>query len=677
MRKFFSFNRSSLRSVMSDQQEVLATQQLAVCQLCKGPALEARLLPCLHTICSPCLEKLIRHHARDRKAGCPTCKVRITDVEDPNDLKLNKLALMLREKNEKELKKQGQTCTACVLDGKEKDKQASLWCTVCKEYFCDKCNKVHQQVQPDKKVHEVIKMSTLRKQGLTGVLKKDKEFCEEHKKEILKFFCNKCSLAICVSCDVADHFDHDKIPIADAAGNHREEIKENVASTESKFALVGEAIEAWAEYEKEIDEAEKSTLEDIDEYANELISLVQSWHKQCLNTLHSAIEKERDEIETRRESYSALKTSFETAMMYSDRLVTQGKDSHIANVKQQVIQRLNELCEINLKKPGSNLAFSFQHTPEIDTAKTFGTLYVEQEDKISTDSSSIGGFDTSFGRKGRADIGEVRSFQVNAITDRLEPWITGVNCTKEGQIIVADHRNNVIKLYDDKGKFQQNIFVNQTLVGKKRFDGPSQSLWDCAWLPDGSIVTASVDGLHIFNINSEVVNVLDSDSEYTSVTVTHKGEVVSYNDTKGLVTIHDHSTGVKIKAFPVYEKHSIGWISKVAIDNSGNILLCDVKNDCVKTFSAVGRLLSQIGRHGKNTGEFIRLRGVCCDIEGNLIVCDKGNHRIQKISNKGVFIKCLMTKADGLDSPSSVVMYDKEKVIVVTDKGVVHIVKVN
>ena len=657
---------------MAEKREARVAHELAVCQVCKAGALNPRLLPCLHAVCSTCLEKLLRQGTNQ---GCPTCHVTLEGVQKVKDLPANNLAQTLLERNERDLKGLGQLCTACSLDGKKKEKSmATVWCTACTEYYCEKCNRIHQQVKSDKKNHEVVRISQLRKPASfrngNTIFKKSKEMCSTHPKEAIRMFCDQCEEPICEVCEKDEHRDHPYLPIEGAASDYRAEIKNTLTTLEDKYNSVQTALDAWNVYATEVDKSEKQTLENIDEYANELISLVQSWHKQCLSTLHSATEKEREEIENKKEAYTGFRSSLETAMLYGQRLLTQGQDGFVTYVKKNVVTRLQDLNEVKIENPGKTFSFSFQKTPNVETAKIFGTLSVEQDDRKPGELFIMKDFPVE---ERKASDDSITSFKATSVTDRLAPWLTGVSCSDKGDIILADHRNNVLKLFTETGTFKRSIFVSTILTGRGRFTGPSQSLWDCAWLQDGTIVTASVDGLHVFNINSELVSTLDDVAEYTSVTVTPSGDIVSYNDTKGHVVIYHASSRKLVRSFSVYEKHSIGWISKVGVDHHGNILVCDVNKDSIKVFAPTGHFILEIGSHGKGDGQFIRIRGVCSDETGNLIAADKGNHRIQKLSLNGSLLKNLMTKAEGLDSPSSVTLFGKTKAVAVTDNGFVHV----
>ena len=51
-----------------------------------------------------------------------------------------------------------------------------------------------------------------------------------------------------------------------------------------------------------------------------------------------------------------------------------------------------------------------------------------------------------------------------------------------------------------------------------------------------------------------------------------------------------------------------------------------------------GVLAGSFGREGVGNGQFRFPAGICMSGDGNLLVCDWGNHRVQKLSCDGVFM---------------------------------------
>jgi tripartite motif-containing protein 71 len=84
----------------------------------------------------------------------------------------------------------------------------------------------------------------------------------------------------------------------------------------------------------------------------------------------------------------------------------------------------------------------------------------------------------------------------------------------------------------------------------------------------------------------------------------------------------------------------------ITCDHDGNILVCDTENHRIQVFKleskfdSKGKFLFSFGGKGRGEGQFLVPRGITCDHNGNIVVCDTYNHRIQVFDSKGKFLFC-------------------------------------
>jgi DNA-binding beta-propeller fold protein YncE len=76
----------------------------------------------------------------------------------------------------------------------------------------------------------------------------------------------------------------------------------------------------------------------------------------------------------------------------------------------------------------------------------------------------------------------------------------------------------------------------------------------------------------------------------------------------------------------------------MCIDGNGNILVADTGNGRIEKFSPTGAFLSMIGTKGSGQGQFAQPNGIAIDRVGNIYVADAGNHRVLKLKPDGTFI---------------------------------------
>lgn len=72
---------------------------------------------------------------------------------------------------------------------------------------------------------------------------------------------------------------------------------------------------------------------------------------------------------------------------------------------------------------------------------------------------------------------------------------------------------------------------------------------------------------------------------------------------------------------------------------TGDIYVADgYGNFCVHHFSSNGKLLNSWGKAGAEPGEFLNPHSILVDKQGRVLVCDRGNNRVQAFKQNGVFI---------------------------------------
>ncbi|KAK6184738.1 hypothetical protein SNE40_007143 [Patella caerulea] len=76
----------------------------------------------------------------------------------------------------------------------------------------------------------------------------------------------------------------------------------------------------------------------------------------------------------------------------------------------------------------------------------------------------------------------------------------------------------------------------------------------------------------------------------------------------------------------------------VCCDRDGNIIIADRSNNRIQIFNQDGCFRHKFGSAGSRNGQFDRPAGVACDSQGRIIVTDKDNHRVQIFTNTGNFI---------------------------------------
>jgi DNA-binding beta-propeller fold protein YncE len=112
----------------------------------------------------------------------------------------------------------------------------------------------------------------------------------------------------------------------------------------------------------------------------------------------------------------------------------------------------------------------------------------------------------------------------------------------------------------------------------------------------------------------------------------------------------------------------------ITVDGNGNVLVADTNNGRIEKFSPTGSFLSVLGNKGTGQGQLAAPNGIAVDRAGNIYVADGSNHRVQKLAPDGTLIADWKGPDAGFYGPRRIAIGPDDSIYVV-DQGRTRIVK--
>ncbi|XP_069103724.1 E3 ubiquitin-protein ligase TRIM45-like [Argopecten irradians] len=334
------------------------------------------VLPCLHSCCSSCLKKSLKHS----KIVCPDCqesfKHESRDISKfPVDTSKKHMVDLYRIKHaSKDIK-----CEQCA-------DLASGRCRECEEYLCPECSQTHDKTKLTK-THTVISLEKLRTSPLESFHCQQSCQLPDHQGHSLVHFCAKpdCNQPICRIC-VDDHPESEGHIIRDI----------NDVYVENKRLLEGYLIhlrqqsnaieQKMSKLEAERDRVKKKedkVEEDFELYFQSCVHALEKRKMELKARLQAARENNEVNINQHIATVQGERKRVSQACKYAENHLTYSDVAEFLVVKDPVLHRVNNLSQKDVTKISNPITSAPKFTPRT-TADDFLKSIPDVDDVIAT-----------------------------------------------------------------------------------------------------------------------------------------------------------------------------------------------------------------------------------------------------------------------------------------------------
>ena len=711
--------------------EVKKAQNNLTCPVCYQLFKNPKYLPCYHSYCEGCLEKM----QVQSKIICPECrkeaKVPAGGVKElPNNFFINRLVddLILKKKvdGEQEVK-----CDEC-----DEDDPVVSFCPECNSFLCHACNDHHKR-NKRYRGHAVVPLTELKDAPIQAKVKIP--LCEEHNEQ-LKYYCETCDELVCMHCTVTNHNGHNHGSVKQMATKHRNELKKITDPVEGMIKNLSEAHDNIEKMMKKTRRRGKEVDKKIDRYYDELLQKLMKQKDEVKQQAHDAVSQKEKAMITQLEEVASMQAKLMSMKELTDTL-EQSSDQEALSAKREVTDRVQQLTnaykKVNIqpvesaamdfvptKEPfpvfGHLFAYVNPHTSEvinlpqstligkkveftIFSKDSNGNYYVKGDSQVFVQLKLFSGDVTAGEVRDKNDGSYMASFVAEQVGEaKLSVSINGEQIKGSPYSIVVGRNYQVInkpsKIIDNNGSMGQPCGV---AFGRNGLWAVADNSKQCVYIFDdkdqlvrkfgsnGSnngqfsnphgVAFDSHNHLYVVDCGNHRVQKFDTNGNYL-LQFGSKGASDGQLNYPFGVTVHnnkvyiaDHSNK-RISVFQTNGKFCISFGSDqlgaptdVAVNANNHLLVANYSNSCIYIYTLDGYYVGKFGTPGFGRGQLNYPHGLTTDLNGFIMVADSGNHCVSIFDNNGSCIHCF----DSNESPNG--QFNSPHGIAVSPNGNIYI----
>ncbi|XP_077984646.1 tripartite motif-containing protein 2-like [Glandiceps talaboti] len=671
-------------------------ENFLICGICTERYKHAKMLPCLHNFCSPCLGKLVK----SGHISCPLCR-RTYEVADgdvanlPDNTFVDGLVEQFR-KRDVEPDKAGK-CEGCEVG------DIVMRCVQCAMTLCENCVRTHRKV-PFSRSHHLMSLDEYRSTKSTDPASVQPPlYCTRHRDNQLKFYCDTCETAICLECTAVHHLqpEHKYRYLEEASKGFKEDLTEMTERLKLKETQASEGKDKVEEITRSLDANYQKAEEKLNEHIEKTVEITTNKIRENGKCLQSTLKNEHDNWKTNLNAqFKELECSegdMANAREFAENLMHYGNAAQLMTAKKGMTSQIQELLTNEIKtEPVAHGYIDFNPSPDFVNADSLGTIvtkcvptcqvsdapkFVRVAEEVNVTLTIKDTMDPAYDVVTKTDIiAEMKTLDDNSEDVKVRDNKDGTFSLVSQGKVVGDHQLSVsvygkpvlgspvmIKVIPHKGLIRK--------IGEKG-SGVGQ-LND----PYGVTLTRSGDvlvcdrcnyRLQLFSSlggNARVINVTGVGSSQfipRFAYVSDNNEIFVTDGGNEQVVVCDEN-GKVIRCFGKGELSSPQGI--VINPVNGMVYVLDRGSKCVGIYNQDGKSLKSFGSKGSGPGQFASPFGLCCTRAGHVIVPDTDNHCVQVFDADGNHLYSFGRKGNGdgeFDRPEYAVE-DKEGNLIVSE----------
>ena len=608
------------------------------CSVCMTKFTDPKQLPCLHSFCLHCLQRIQQTSGIRETISCPECRqnFRIPGDGDLNALPTNfRINSLLDVLAIKECNTSGVECGNC-----DERSGESSYCFQCCSFWCNDCISSHNVIKAYKE-HYTLGLTEFQDQDFENLLKRP-AFCAKpgHEKKELEFFCKVCEVSICNICALTDHDGHAKVALELAANERKLRVKAAIESQKRKAETKMDKIAKLDENCINVQEQAARVKSEVQQFVDNIYAAIEAKKMEIFDDVENQVKESLECLEMQKEEIEQQVKMHETTIEKSKILLERSTNAQIMQPNEfldKIFQEEGDQDDTADRDGGSFTAFVFGNnqllfnhinSEQIGCFKSFLTQTSPQQSSADRKGirEAIVGLETQIVVTTRNAQGEQCYDERDCVTVEITNREGHDYATKAQVQDNKDGTYNISYFAKETGTYQASVKVNGEHVRGSPFEvqvKPRQFRPVLSFGQQGS-------SAGMFNGPWGVAVNEKNEIAVTDICY-HRIQVFSSNGT------HLRSFGRKGD-----QQGEFNYPTGIAFHND-KIIVADRGNNRVQLFSSKGEYLGQFGGEGSRDHQLKSTHGLSVNSDGNVIVADSHNQLVKIFSLGGQFLRKIGT----------------------------------
>ena len=630
------------------------------CSICLDTYTNPKLLPCFHTFCKKCLERLVVQDHDGHTLCCPNC--RQTTLLPPTGVSGLQTAFLINHLFEihaaltKAKEPQKTQCEKC------KKSTATGFCRDCGKFVCVKCTELHQFWE-ELANHQIASLSDIQQEAANLVPPTKKVmYCPKHPEKKLKIYCETCGELICNDCTIRLHQGHNYDLVTDTFPKHKEQVVSSLQPVKQQLATVNKAVQTLDTRTKEIEDQRMTVETDIHKHIDRLHQALEQRRTELVGQLHQLTQQKLKGLAAQRDQCELVQTQLSSCLDYVEGSLKTGSKGEILAMKIPVLKHIEQIT-LDFKIKPSTLAP--QHVADIHLV-TDDAMDLQVAEVVAGHSvCCIKSYADGDGLK-TATVGEEATVALHTrdkddrecVHELLQDVNASLVCTEDSTTVKCDikreGKSTYAVSYRPTTRRRHHLYLK---INGKIIKGS----------PHTVIVRSNLQ--HLGNS----VKVIPGLKQPWGITTDSKGRIIVTECRENRISTFTPEWD-KIRSLGSESSSSteglFNYPAGVTTDDDDSIYIVDRSNHRIQKFSSDGRFVASVGTHGSNPLQFKLPRGIGFNKKnGKLYVCDEANHRTQVLGTDLAFHCSFGSRGSGngqFSRPRSVA-FDRSGIVYVAD----------